>query len=78
VTAADPAGHSGQAHAHVKVSADTDSRRLTSALALILAFIAAEVAAGIPSSPLRSLERSSSQQWEQQGPCSCESFIALS
>src|ERR1700730_17277725 len=39
--------HAGRSHSHVQVSEDTDSRRLTIALALILAFMAAEVVAGI-------------------------------
>jgi cobalt-zinc-cadmium efflux system protein len=39
--------HAGHGHSHVQVTADTDSRRLGVALGLIVAFMAAEIVAGI-------------------------------
>jgi cobalt-zinc-cadmium efflux system protein len=39
--------HASHGHSHFQVSADTDSRRLTIALALIASFMAAEVVVGI-------------------------------
>ncbi len=40
-------GHAGHGHSHFQVGADTDSRRLTIALALIASFMAAEVVVGV-------------------------------
>lgn len=39
--------HSGHGHAHAHITADTDSRRLTVALCLIVAFMCAEIVTGI-------------------------------
>lgn len=39
--------HAGRGHSHFQVGADTDSRRLTIALVLIVCFMAAEVVVGI-------------------------------
>jgi cobalt-zinc-cadmium efflux system protein len=39
--------HAGHGHSHFRVGAETDSRRLTIALALIASFMAAEVVVGI-------------------------------
>jgi cobalt-zinc-cadmium efflux system protein len=51
-TGGDGHSHLGHSHSHVQVSGDTDTRRLTIALGLIVAFMTAEVVVGIVANSL--------------------------